>query len=76
VDVRGDLKARVQGQFFQNVVDVTFDRIRGDVEPLCNVLVAQAIGDQPDDFPLAVRHANGVEHLGHAMINRVMRDVG
>jgi hypothetical protein len=45
VGVCGDLEAGVEGQLFQNVVDVTLDRIGGDVESFGDVLVAQALGD-------------------------------
>ena len=41
----GDLEAGTEREFFQDVVDVAFDRVGGDVEPGRDLLVAQAFGN-------------------------------
>src|SRR6266705_5148317 len=46
-----DLQARVQGQLLQDVVDVSLHRIRGKVESLRNLLVAQPVRDQVEASP-------------------------
>ena len=48
VAIRRYLKARVQMEFFENVVDVAFDSIYGKIEPCGDLFVAHPSGDQID----------------------------
>jgi hypothetical protein len=45
----GDLNARGQVQFFENMLNVDLHRGLGNVQFAGDVLVAQALGDQKED---------------------------
>jgi len=45
-----DFEARVQGELFEDVVDVALDRVRRKVQPLRDLLVAESFRDQVYDF--------------------------
>jgi len=57
---------RERGEFAQHVVDVTLDGVRRDVEPLCDLLVAETRGDQLLDLLLAL----GETHRPAASVRR------
>jgi len=54
----------MEGQLFQDVVDVPFDRVGGEMEALRNLLVAQPVRNEVEDRPLSLGHADGPEHFG------------
>src|SRR5688572_3701007 len=62
VCVRRDLEAAVQGQLLEDVVYVALHRVRRDVEPLRDLLVAEAFGDEIGDLLLALGHPDRRHH--------------
>src|SRR2546430_4196031 len=48
----GDLGTRVEPELVQDVADMAVDGVLGDVEARADLLVAQALGDQPGDLCL------------------------
>src|SRR6266576_1498855 len=73
--VSRDLQARMQGELLQDVVNVPFHRIGGEVEALPDLLVAQPIRDQIEHRPLSRGHADGLGHLCRLASERVVRNV-
>jgi hypothetical protein len=57
-DIGCYLQSAAQGQLFQNVVHVALHRICRDVEFLGDLLVAQAVGNQCNDSPFTLCHAD------------------
>src|SRR5437016_7947251 len=55
--IGGDLQPRMQGEFLQDVVNVSLYRIGGEVQAQGNLLVAQPVRDQVEDSPLSRGHA-------------------
>ena len=62
VGMGGDLKASVQGQLFQDGVHVTLHRVKGDVQPLSNLLIAEPFPYQGNHLLLAPSHLHCVSH--------------
>jgi len=63
VGVGRDLETSVQGEFFEDVVHVTLDSVRGNVKSTGDLLVAKALVNQTDDLPLTPGHPHG----GHGL---------
>src|SRR5207247_2221399 len=63
--IGGDLQPRMEGEFLQDVVNVSLYRIGGEVQAQGNLLVAQPVRDQVEDSPLSFRHA---DRLGHVCV--------
>jgi hypothetical protein len=48
----GERDAGVDSELLEGVAEVSADGVRGDVEPLGDLFIGQAAGDQPDDGEL------------------------
>jgi subtilisin family serine protease len=53
--VGGGRRTRVQAELAQDVRHVAVHRVPAEHEPYCDIAVAQTLGDEPQDFPLARR---------------------
>src|SRR5207247_11321874 len=58
VRVGCDLESAVQREFFQDVVYVALHRVGRDVEPLCDLLLAEPRGDEIGAMLLAFGHSH------------------
>ena len=56
--IRRDLQSSGQVELFKNVVDVTLDGIRRNMEFASNLFVAQSFRYKIDDFSFTDRHLN------------------
>src|ERR1043166_7720602 len=61
VGERGHFQTAAEGQFLQNIVHVTLDRVNGDVEPERNLLVAQPLTQELDDLALPIGQADSLQ---------------
>ena len=48
----------MERRFFQDVMDIAFDSIDGNVEALGDFLIAETIGNENEDFPFAFGHGD------------------
>src|SRR5207247_7548672 len=62
VRVGRDLESAVQREFFQDVVYVALHRVGRDVEPLCDLLVAEPLGYEIGELLLSLRHSHRRYH--------------
>ena len=60
---RGYLQATVQGQLFKDIMHMALDRVRRNIDPLGDFLVAETVGNERNNFPLPFRHADSVCQL-------------
>src|ERR1041385_5251642 len=61
VGERGHLQTAAEGQFLQNIVHVTLDRVNGDVEPSGELLVTQPLTKKVNHLALAVGQAHALQ---------------
>jgi hypothetical protein len=74
--VTGEFEARVKSELVEYVVDVTLDRVNGDVQLCRDVFVAPSMGNQIDDALLACGHAHGLDDLlDIALLEGVLDDL-
>src|SRR5438132_12836557 len=71
-----DLQPRMEGEFLQDVVNVSLYRIGGEVQAQGNLLVAQPVRDQVEDSPLSFRHADRLDHVWVVAADRELCNVG
>ena len=56
----GNLQAAVEGQFFHDVMHMTFDSMRGYVQLKGNIFIAHAVCNENYDLAFAFCHADRV----------------
>ena len=68
----GDLKAAVQCEFLQDVMNMTFDCKRSDVELACYFFIAHSFHNQRNYLLLTLRHPGGPAKVSFSLQERVL----
>src|ERR1041384_3072638 len=76
VGIVGNLQPGVKGKLLHDVVDVTLDRVGGNMKPMADLLIAQSVADQADDLPFPLGHPNGLVEILPTPVYGMLDDLG